>query len=155
MRRKKKVDRPISPDIKYGNVLVSKFINHLMRGGKKSVAAEVLYDAFELVSTKTKKDPVEVFDLALTHVGPIQEVKSRRIGGATYQVPMEVRGERKTHLAIRWILDAERAKKGKPMREKLAEEFIAASNNEGDAVKKRDNTHRLAEAHRAFAHFAR
>ncbi len=155
MRRKKKVLRPIEPDIKYGNVLVSKFVNYIMLGGKKSIANRIVYDAFDVVAEKTKKDPIEVFDLALNNAGPLMEVKSKRIGGATYQVPMEVRGDRKTYLSMRWILGAARARKGKPMKERLAAELIAASKNEGDAVKRKENTHRMAEANRAFAHFAR
>jgi len=155
MRRKKKVDRVIEPDDKYESVNVSKFINYLMKGGKKSVARKVMYDALRQVEQKTKQVPLPVFDLALQNVTPTQEVKSRRIGGATYQVPMEVRGERKLYLAITWLIRAARAQKGKPMADRLSFEFIAASKNEGEAVRKKENTHRMAEANRAFAHFAR
>lgn len=155
MRRKKKVNRQIEPEIKFGNVLVSKFINHLMCDGKKSIARSVVYDSFDIINSKTKKDPVEIFNQAINNASPSQEVKSRRIGGATYQVPIEVKGDRRVTLAMRWILGAARSRKGKPMREKLAEELIAASKNEGEAIKKKENTHRMAEANRAFAHFAR
>ncbi len=155
MRRKKKVKREISSDPKYNNTLVAKFINHLMKGGKKSVAQKVLYDAFGILKKSAKsKDPLEIFDQAIRNVSPLLEVKSRRIGGAHYQVPREVRGERRVTLAIRWIIQAAKTKKGKPMAEKLAEELIDASNNTGTAVRKKQDTHRLAEANKAFAHFA-
>ena len=153
MRRKHKIKRQIIPDPKYQNTLVAKFINHLMRGGKKSVAQRVLYDAFEIL-TKQKKEPLEIFDQAIKNVSPFLEVKSRRIGGANYQVPREVRGERRTTLAMRWIIAASRNKKGKPMAEKLAQEMVEASQNTGVAIKKKTDTHRMAEANRAFAHFA-
>jgi len=155
MRRKKKVKRIINPDPKYNSTLVAKFINHLMWDGKKSTARRVLYDTFDIIEKSTKdKDPLEVFDTAIKNVSPLLEVKSRRIGGAHYQVPREVKGERRTTLAIRWIIQAARQKKGKPMCEKLAEELIQASQNTGEAVKKKEDTHRMAEANRAFAHFA-
>lgn len=155
MRRKKKIKRDINPDPKYNNSLVAKFINHLMKQGKKSVAQRVLYNSFEIIKKSSKsKDPLEVFDQAIKNVSPLVEVKSRRIGGAHYQVPREVRGERKTTLAIRWIIQAAKAKKGKPMAQKLAEELIEASQNTGAAVKKKQDTHRIAEANKAFAHFA-
>lgn len=153
MRRKHKIKRQIIPDPKYQNTLVAKFINHLMRGGKKSVAQGVLYDAFEIL-TKQKKEPLEIFDQAIKNVSPFLEVKSRRIGGANYQVPREVRGERRTTLAMRWIIAVARKKKGKPMAEKLAQEMVEASQNTGVAIKKKTDTHRMAEANRAFAHFA-
>ncbi|MBI3274053.1 MAG: 30S ribosomal protein S7 [Candidatus Colwellbacteria bacterium] len=154
MRRKRNFTRIISPDSKYGNQKVAKFINYVMRRGKKSVAEKVVYRTFDNIEKKYSKNPLEVFDAAVKNAGPVVEIKARRIGGATYQVPREVRGERKTALAYRWILLAARAKKGKPMHEKLAEELIAASKNEGAAVKKRQDTHRMAEANKAFAHFA-
>jgi small subunit ribosomal protein S7 len=155
MRRKKKIKRDINPDPKYNNGLVAKFINHLMKQGKKSVAQRVLYNAFEIIKKSSKsKDPLEIFDQAVKNVSPLVEVKSRRIGGAHYQVPREVRGERKITLAIRWIIQAAKAKKGKPMAQKLAEELIDASQNTGAAVKKKQDTHRIAEANKAFAHFA-
>ncbi len=153
MRRKRKFQREILPDPKYQNVLVAKFINHLMKGGKKSAAQKVLYGSFDIL-TKQKCEPLEVFDQAVKNVSPFLEVKSRRIGGANYQVPREVRGERRITLAIRWLIKAAQAKKGKPMAAKLAQEFLEASQNNGAAVKKKLDTHRMAEANRAFAHFA-
>ena len=136
-------------------MLVSKLINTLMWSGQKNVARRIVYDCFDIVGGKTKEDPIRVFEEAMKNASPFLEVKSRRIGGATYQVPMEVRGERRMTLAMRWVIGAARSKKGKPMREKLAEELVLASRNEGDAVKKKENTHRMAEANKAFAHFAR
>ena len=155
MRRKKKEKRIISPDSVYNNVIVAKFINQVMRKGKKSIARKIVYGSFEILKEKTKKEPLEVFDEAIKNVSPALEVKPRRVGGATYQVPREVRGDRKITLAMRWIIKAAKSKKGKPMKEKLAEELIAASKNEGTAIKKRQDTHRMAEANKAFAHFAR
>lgn len=154
MRRKRKFTRDILPDPKYGNVPIAKFINHLMRKGKKSTAQTVLYGAFDLIEKKHQQDPLAVFDTAIRNVGPLLEVKSRRIGGATYQVPREVRGERKFFLASNWILAAARAGKGKPMAIKLADELLLAAKNEGNAIKKRMDTHRMADANKAFAHFA-
>ncbi len=153
MRRKRKFQREILPDPKYQNVLVAKFINHLMTGGKKSTAQRVIYDCFDLIKEQGK-DPMAIFDEAAKNVLPMLEVKSKRIGGANYQVPREVRGERKITLAIRWIINAARARKGMPMSKRLAEEFLAASRNEGAAIKKKLDTHRMAEANKAFAHFA-
>lgn len=154
MRRKRKVKREILPDPKYSNATVAKFINYVMRGGKKSTAQKVVYKTFDLIEKKYKQEPLAAFETAIRNVGPVLEIKSRRIGGATYQVPREVRGDRKFALACRWILGAARSKKGKPMHEKLAEELIAATKNEGSAVKKKLDTHRMAEANKAFAHFA-
>lgn len=154
MRRKRKFQRAIIPDPKYSNVMVAKFINYVMYKGKKSTAQNVVYRAFDVVKKKYGQDPLIVFDTALKNIGPMVEVKSRRIGGATYQVPREVQGERRVALACRWLLDAARSKKGKPMHEKLAEELFAATKNEGSAVKKKQDTHRMAEANKAFAHFA-
>jgi small subunit ribosomal protein S7 len=154
MRRKRKVTREIIPDPKYGNVQIAKFINYVMRKGKKSVAEGVVYRTFDVLLKKYEQDPLKAFETALQNVGPALEVKSRRIGGATYQVPREVRGDRKFALACRWILGAARGKKGKPMHEKLAEELMLAAKNEGTAIKKKLDTHRMAEANRAFAHFA-
>lgn len=153
-RTKKAVKRPINPDPLYESILVEKFINHVMREGKKSKARKIVYRAFEIVKEKSKKDPLEIFELALRNVGPIMEVRSRRIGGANYQVPVEVRPERRRSLAMRWIIEAARNKKGRPMEEKLAQELIEASQNTGSAVRKKENIHRMAEANRAFAHFA-
>lgn len=155
MRRKQATKREIEPDPKYDDVRLAKFINNVMKGGKKSVAQRVVYGALEIVKSKTKtKEPLELFNKALENVSPVLEVKSRRVGGATYQVPYEVRGDRKEALAIRWILEAAKNKKGKPMAEKLAQELLDASKNEGEAIKKRQNVHRMAEANKAFAHFA-
>lgn len=155
MRRKRQVKRTINLDSKYNNTLVAKFINHLMKDGKKSVAQRVLYDAFEIIKQSSKdKDPLEVFDQAIKNASPLVEVKSRRIGGAHYQVPREVRGERRITLAVRWIIQVVKGRKGKPMAQKLAEELIEASKNTGAAVKKKQDTHRMAEANKAFAHFA-
>jgi len=154
MPRKKYKKRKISPDPLYQSELVSKFINQVMRRGKKNVARKIVYGAFEMVKEKTKKEPLEIFEKALENVGPSLEVRPRRVGGATYQVPMEVKEERRITLAMRWIILAAKMKKGKPMKEKLAEELIAASKNEGWAVRKKEETHRMAEANKAFAHFA-
>lgn len=154
MRGKKKIKQEISPDLVYNNVIVAKFINQVMRRGKKTIARKIVYGTFDIIKTKTKKEPLEVFDLAFKNASPLLEVKAKRVGGATYQVPREVKGERRLTLAMRWIIQAAKSKKGKPMREKLAEELIAAANNTGAAVKKKENTHRMAEANRAFAHFA-
>jgi len=145
--------RETPPDTKYNNVVVSEFINRVMRAGKKSVAATVVYDAFDLIASRSKKDPVEVFDNAIKNVTPVLEVKPRRVGGATYQVPVEVPPERRLSLAMRWILQAARTRPGKSMAEKLATELMDAANNTGAAVKRRDETHRMAEANRAFAHY--
>ena len=155
MAHKKIKKHIILPDPIYDSVNVAKFINRVMQRGKKSVARKIVYNAFDIVKEKTKKDALEVFETALGNVGPVLEVKSKRVGGATYQVPREVKGERRFTLAVRWLLQAAKAKKGKPMKEKLAMELIDAFNNTGAAIKKRENTHRMAEANRAFAHFAR
>ncbi len=154
MGRKKKTKREISPDPIYDNVTVAKFVNQIMRKGKKTIARKILYGAFKIIKEKTKKEPIEVFDLALQNASPLLEVKPKRIGGATYQVPREVRGDRRLTLAMRWIIKGARSGKGKPMREKLAEELIEAAENKGVAIKKKEDTHRMAEANRAFAHFS-
>jgi len=154
-RRKKREKRIIPPDFVYNNIVVSKFINQVMKKGKKTIARKIVYGAFDIIKEKTKKEPLEVFEKAISNVSPFLELKPKRVGGATYQIPTEVREERKLALAIRWILNAARAKKGKPMKEKLSEELILASNNEGAAIKKKADIHRMAEANRAFAHFAR
>jgi small subunit ribosomal protein S7 len=152
----KKFKQPeIQPDPLYNNVMVSKFINQVMREGKKTKAQKIVYGAFEIIKNQTKKDPLEIFEKALENVGPWVEVRPQRIGGATYQVPREVKGKRKISLAMRWIIEAARVKKGKPMKEKLAQELILAAKNEGEAVRKRINVHRMAEANRAFAYLAR
>lgn len=154
MRRKKKVKRVVSPDPVYNNVMVAKFINQVMRRGKKNIARKIVYQAFEKIKERTKKEPLEVFELAIKNAAPLLEVRPRRIGGAAYQVPREVKGDRRITLAMRWLIMAAKSRKGKPMREKLAEELILASKNEGAAIKKKNETHRMAEANRAFAHFA-
>ncbi len=153
-RGKKQTKRIILPDPLYDNVLVAQIINKVMKGGKKSIARKIVYGAFDIIKEKTKKDPLEVFEKAIKNASPLLEIKAKRVGGATYQVPHEVRGERMVTLAMRWVIGAARSKKGKSMKEKLAEELILAANNEGTAVKKKENTHRMAEANRAFAHFA-
>ncbi|MCK5026972.1 MAG: 30S ribosomal protein S7 [Candidatus Pacebacteria bacterium] len=154
MRRKVKNRLQPGPDSVYNSVKVAKFINYVMLDGKKTIAEKIVYGAFDVVKEKTKQEPIEIFELAIKNVGPVTEVRSRRVGGANYQVPREVRPERRLSLAMRWILDIARKHKGKPMKECLADELIAASNNEGDAVRKRENTHKMAEANKAFAHFA-
>jgi len=154
MARRKTPSRAISPDPVYHDVAISKLINHVMKRGKKSIARSIVYGALSLVKEKSKKDPLEVFQLAMENVSPLLEVRSRRIGGATYQVPVEVRGNRKVSLALGWLLTAARSQKGKPMAIKLAEEILLAAKKEGAAFKKKEETHRMADANRAFAHFA-
>ena len=153
-RLKKSAKAVIPSDRVYNSPLVTKLINYVMRRGKKAVAQRVVYGAMEIIREKAGKEPLEVLELAVRNASPILEVKSRRIGGATYQVPREVHGKRKLLLAMGWILQASRSKRGKPMAEKLAAEILAASRNEGEAVKKKENMHRMAEANRAFAHYA-
>ena len=155
MRRKKKYKREHAPDVQYNSRAVGRFINYLMKNGKKSIAEKVMYQALDLIVKKTKQEnPLMVFEKAIENASPLMEVMSRRIGGANYQVPQEVRQDRRFILASRWIIKAARSKKGKPMAEKLAEELVMASKNEGAAIKKKQDTHRMAEANRAFAHFA-
>ncbi len=155
MRRKLKAKPKLVPDYLYESEKVTKFVNYVMEEGKKNTARKVVYGALDLIKEKTKNEnPLEVLEVALKNTGPTMEVRSRRVGGANYQVPREVRPERRQFLSMKWIIDAARSKKGKPMHEKLAEEIIAASNNEGEAVRKRENTHKMAEANKAFAHFA-
>jgi len=145
----------IKPDTKYASLKVAKFINHLMERGKKVTATKIVYDAFEIIKEKEKvENPVEIFDTAMQNAAPTVEVRSRRVGGANYQVPREVRPERRLYLAMTWIKAAARSKKGNPMSERLADEIILASKNEGEAVKKKENVHKMAEANKAFAHFA-
>jgi small subunit ribosomal protein S7 len=151
----KSLKRVIEPDLRYNNVLVTKMTNKIMRDGKKRLAESLLYAALAEIEEKAKTPALEVFDAALKNVAPSIQVKAKRIGGATYQVPMEVRGDRKTHLAMMWILQAARSKSGKSFDRLLADELLNAYNNTGDAVKKREETHRMAEANKAFAHFAR
>jgi len=155
MRRKVKNRNKAAADEVYDSVKIGKLINYVMLDGKKNTAREVVYDAFESIKEKEKvTDPLEIFEMALKNTGPNMEVRSRRVGGANYQIPREVRPERRLSLSMKWIIEAARAKKGKPMKEKLAEEIILASKNEGEAVRKRENTHKMAEANKAFAHFA-
>jgi len=153
MRKRRAEKRYIKPDPKFNDITVSKFTNVLMNDGKKSAARKIIYGAFDIIEGKTKKPGLEIFKQALTNVQPIIEVRSRRVGGATYQVPSEVRPDRRTALAMRWIKIYASQRGDKTMSQKLAQELIAASNNEGSAVKKKDDTHKMAEANKAFAHF--
>ncbi|MBF8280323.1 MAG: rpsG [Candidatus Magasanikbacteria bacterium] len=155
MRGKQAPKREINPDPKFRRTDIAKLINYVMQRGKKSVAQKIVYGAFEIVKEKSKKEPVEIFEEAMKNVGPSVEVKSRRVGGANYQVPIPVRGERRFALGVKWIIRAAANRHGKPMVQKLAEELLMAANGEGDAVKKRNDVHRMAEANKAFAHFAR
>jgi small subunit ribosomal protein S7 len=152
-RRREVPKRPITPDPKYKDKLVSKFTNTLMLGGKKATAEGILYGAFDVIVERFKEDPIEVFRKALDNVKPKLEVKSRRVGGATYQVPVEVRPERRVAQAMRWIVSYSRDRGEKTMRERLAAEFVDAANGRGNAVKKKDDTHKMAEANKAFAHY--
>ena len=154
MRRKLKAKPKIAKDFVYDSEKLTKFINYTMERGKKATATKIVYQSLDLIKEKTKNpNPLEVFEAALKNTGPTMEVRSRRVGGANYQIPREVRPERRQFLSMKWIIDAARNKKGKAMHEKLAEEIIAASNNDGDAVRKRENTHKMAKANQAFAHF--
>ena len=152
-RRHSAEKRNVLPDAKFGNKVVAKFINNVMEDGKKAVAEKIVYSAFDIISAKTKQDALEVFNTALENVKPVVEVRSRRVGGATYQVPCEVRAERRQALAIRWILAAATKRSETTMTEKLANELLDAYANKGSAVKKREDTHRMAEANKAFSHF--
>jgi small subunit ribosomal protein S7 len=152
-RRREVAKRVILPDPKYNDRLVAKFMNVIMYDGKKSTAEGIVYGALELVAKRTNEDPVEIFKKAMDNVRPLVEVKSRRVGGSTYQVPVEVRSDRRNALAIRWIMTYSRARGEKTMAERLAGEFIDAANNRGAAVKKKEDTHRMAEANKAFAHY--
>jgi small subunit ribosomal protein S7 len=154
MSRRHRADkREINPDPKFGDLIVSKFMNNLMYEGKKSVAESIVYGAFDKINAKTKQDPLGVFHQALDNVSPAIEVRSRRVGGATYQVPVEVRTERRQALAIRWIIIAARSRNENTMVDRLSGELMDAANNRGTAVKKREDTHRMAEANRAFSHY--
>ncbi len=155
MRKKIKNKNTVQPDVMYNSQKLAKFINNLMLDGKKELARKAVYKAFDIIKEETgNPNPLEIFDTAIKNASPLVEVRSRRIGGANYQVPKEVRPERRNTLAIRWIVQAARSRKGAPMHKKIAEELIAASKNEGVAVKKKEDTHRMAEANKAFAHFA-
>jgi small subunit ribosomal protein S7 len=153
MRKKKSTRRRMTPDPKFGDLLVSRFTNSLLKQGKKNIARGILYDAFELVSKKTEKSPLDVFKKAMDNASPLIEVRARRVGGATYQVPTEVRPERRTALAIRWLISNAKDRSDKSMAQKLAAELLDASVGQGGAVKKKDDVHRMAEANKAFAHF--
>jgi small subunit ribosomal protein S7 len=153
MRRKQVEKRKRTPDRKYNDILVGRFINSIMRKGLKQTAEHVVYESFDIIGKRVQTDPIEVFKKAISNCQPVLEVRSRRVGGSNYQVPIEVRPERRTALAIKWILSYSRGKKGKKMAEKLADELIAASQGEGSSVKKKEDVHRMAEANKAFAHF--
>lgn len=153
-RRKRIFAKNLQPDARYGSLLIAKFTNLVMYQGKKSVAEKIIYDALDIIHERTNKGGLNIFEQALKNVAPMVELKSKRVGGANYQVPVPVSGERRMTLAIRWLKAAASAKKGKRMAEKLADEFIDASNKTGAAMKKREDVHRMAEANKAFAHFA-
>jgi small subunit ribosomal protein S7 len=153
MRRKRIYKKHYKPDSRYNRIDVSRFINYVMRDGKKTIAEKIVYKAFNLIQEQTKEDPIIVFEKAISNAAPLLEVVSRRIGGANYQIPVEVKPERRFVLGSKWIIEAAKNKKGKPMYEKLAEEIIAAYKNEGDAIRKKQDMHKVAEANRAFAHF--
>jgi small subunit ribosomal protein S7 len=152
-RRNRPTKREVTPDAKYQNVYLSMFINRMMRGGKKSTATRIMYDTLNLVEERAKRDPVEVFEQALRNVQPAVEVKPKRVGGSTYQVPIEVTPTRGISLAMRWLLEYARGRGGRNMEEKLAAELLDAANGQGNSIKRKDDTHRMAEANRAFAHF--
>ncbi|MBI3738406.1 MAG: 30S ribosomal protein S7 [Chloroflexi bacterium] len=153
MRRGTPERRPVPPDMRYNSVQLQTMVQHVMTRGKKSTATRVIYEAMDLIKERTQKSPLEVFDAALKNVGPAMEVRPRRVGGATYQVPMEVAAGRRLTLALRWILSAARERSGKSFADKLASELIDASNETGAAIRKRDETHKMAEANRAFSHY--
>ncbi|MDO9545408.1 MAG: 30S ribosomal protein S7 [Pelolinea sp.] len=153
MRRTKPEKRKIEPDLKYNNVNVQVLIQHILKQGKKSTATRIVYDMLDIVQDKTKKDPVEALEAAFKNVGPVMEVRPRRVGGATYQVPMEVDAHRRLTLSIRWILAATHNRGGRSFSEKLAAEIMDAAENQGSSIKKREETHKMAEANRAFSHF--
>ncbi len=155
MRRKLNLKRELKPDVTYQSLKLAKLTNYIMESGKKNIARQIVADCMIAIKEQTKNEnPLEVFEAALKNTAPAMEVRSRRVGGANYQVPREVRPERKNSLSMKWIVEAARGKKGKPIHLKLADEIIAASKNEGEAVKKRENVHKMAEANKAFAHFA-
>ncbi len=152
-RRHRAEKRDVIPDAKFGDLVLTKFMNSLMKDGKKSAAESIVYGAFEIVEAKVKQDPIEVFHTALENIRPSVEVRSRRVGGATYQVPVEVRADRQQALAIRWLIDSARKRGENTMRERLSGELMDALNGRGQAVKKREDTHRMADANRAFSHY--
>ncbi len=153
MRKKRAERRRITPDPKFNDVTIARFINNLMLDGKKATARSICYNALEIIGNRTQQDPLEVFRKALSNISPAVEVRSRRVGGSTYQVPMEVRPDRRVALGLRWLIRYAGDRRDKSMEEKIAAELIAASNGEGGAVKKREDVHRMADANRAFAHF--
>ncbi len=153
-RRKRIFKKNIKPDAKFGNLLIGKFVGYIMKEGKRTTSERIMYDSFDIIHERTKKGGLNTFEQAIKNVAPLVELKSRRVGGANYQVPIPVAGERRTTLAMRWINKAASSKKGKSMAEKLADEFIDASNKTGAAMKKREDVHRMADANKAFAHFA-
>jgi small subunit ribosomal protein S7 len=152
-RRREVPKRPVTPDPKFNSVALTKFVNVIMESGKKATAEKILYGALDVIASRSKKDPLELFNQALDNVRPMVEVKSRRVGGATYQVPVEVRSDRQMALAMRWITDAARSRSGKSMGTRLADELMDAAEKRGNAVKKREDVHRMAEANKAFSHY--
>jgi small subunit ribosomal protein S7 len=152
-RRYRPSKREIKPDVEYDNVMVAKFINKLMRGGKKSLAARILYNSFDIIEERMKRSPLDVFEEAVNNAAPVLEVRPRRVGGATYQIPVEVPPDRRISLAMRWLLQSARKRAGKSMSEKLANELMDAAQGTGATIKKKDDTHRMAEANKAFAHY--
>ena len=153
MRRTKPEKRTIEPDVRFNNLNIEVLIHHVLKKGKKSTATRIVYDAMDIIEDKLKKNPVEVMELALKNVGPVMEVRPRRVGGATYQVPMEVDPQRRLTLAIRWLMSATRSRSGRSFAEKLAAELMEAAENQGSAIRKKEETHKMAEANRAFSHF--
>ena len=153
MRRNRADRRPVTPDPRYNSEVVAKFINNIMERGKKSLAARIVYDAFDIMEERTGRPAIEVFEEGLKNVTPVVEVKPRRVGGATYQIPVEVNANRRMALAMRWLISSARTRSGRNMATRLANELLDASRNEGTAIKKREDTHRMAEANQAFAHF--
>jgi small subunit ribosomal protein S7 len=153
MRKKRSTHRRVTPDPKFGDELIARFVNSVLKGGKKTIARNIIYSALEQIGKKTEKSPLDVFKKAVDNASPLIEVRARRVGGATYQVPTEVRFERRTALAIRWLILHASERSDKSMSQKLAAELLAASNGEGGAIKKKDDVHRMAEANKAFAHF--
>ena len=154
MRRNKAVLRPVVPDPRFNSAVVSKFVNNVMKNGKKSVAEKIVYGAFEEAGQRSGSQGIDIFEQAVRNVTPVIEVRPRRVGGATYQVPIDIRGERRQALALRWLLQAARARNGRSMTERLALELIDAANNTGNAVRRKDEVHRMAEANRAFVHYS-
>ncbi len=153
MRRTKPEKRIVEPDVRFNNLNIQVLIHHVLKKGKKSTATRIVYDAMDIIEDKLKKSPIEVMELALKNVGPVMEVRPRRVGGATYQVPMEVDPQRRLTLAIRWLMSATRSRTGKSFAEKLAAELMEAAENQGTAIRKKEETHKMAEANRAFSHF--